>query len=200
MKKYLNKALLFKEWRSICWILILLLLFNNKFMVIGSFILKPVNGYYIEYREFFSVDMWSAMTLVIVVVMSYLLIAKDKKTNSYEILNYMPFSKKAIIVNKIVIGASTIFASSLFNFIICAGLYFSNKNILYRIIRFKNIVTYFGISTLTYISILLLLMYVQCIANNGIFGVVFGVSLIFLPSSIVVFMSKIVFSMEGLWE
>lgn len=188
MKKYLNKALIYKEWKSVYWILIPLILFSSPVFEISTAIRfgryeneKISHGY----RMFFMDNSYKYFTIGFVMIMAYLIMNNDRRESTKNLITYMPFNAAQRIVSKLAVGEFIIFLPCFMGFIINTIMYEVNVDYLSRIMKFDYIVWHFIIYFLLYSVLYLLFIYVQCFCKNGIFGTVLAASILMLPSSIV---------------
>lgn len=188
MKKYLNKALIYKEWKSVYWILIPFILFSSRASEISTVIdfgkHESADKLY-GYNIFFYANDYNYLVIGIVMLMAYLIMNNDRRESTKNLIIYMPFNIKQRITSKLAVGEFIIFLSCLMGFIINAIMYEGNINYLGKIMRFEYIIWYFIIYFLLYSFIYFLFVYVQCFCKNGIFGTTLAASILMLPSSIV---------------
>lgn len=188
MKKYLNKALIYKEWKAVYWILIPLVLFSSPVAEISTAIrfgryerADTLYGYYMFFRE----NSYKYLTIGFVMLMAYLIMNNDRRESTKNLITYMPFNITQRIVSKLAVGEFIIFLPCFMGFIINTIMYEGNVNYLSRLMKFDYIVWYFIIYFLLYSVIYFLFIYVQCFCKNGIFGTVLAASILMLPSSVV---------------
>lgn len=190
MKKYLSKALLYKEWKAVYWILAPLILFSSKAVGISNLIEnKKLNGSSFAFTDggyytFFSISISSLITIILIVLIAYLIMNLDRKDNVSSLVNYMPFNINQRITAKLIVGLFTIFLSCFAGFVINMIMYESNIDYLNHVIKIKYITAWFIISFLLYSVIYITLVYIQCFCKNGIFGIILGCSVLTLPASI----------------
>lgn len=189
MKKYLNKALVYKEWKAVYWILIPLILFSSKALVISYLIDEVKIGDGVvpkasSYGAFFSPSIPNFITIILVILMAYIIMNGDRRENVKSLISYMPFNIKQRMVSKIVVGELIIFLSCFMGFIINTIMYEGNINYLSKLIRFQYIVFYLIISFFLYTIIYVLFVYIQCFCKSGVFGTILAASILTLPSSV----------------
>ncbi|MDP4146387.1 MAG: ABC transporter permease [Bacillota bacterium] len=193
MKKYLNKALLLKEWKSIWWMMIPIFIFSSRinFMRLSIESMKTYQtGSYLSRESFyFSI---TAIVLIVILIIAALLICMDRKTNGYEILSQMPYSKTEIIAAKWFVGVIVMAIPLIIDFIVVTYLYCSNKELITTrsVFCFGYIWQYYIIAILSCVSTLTVFMFIQCITNNEFFGGVLGICFIMLPQSIGSFIGR----------
>lgn len=188
MKKYLNKALIYKEWKAVYWILIPLILFSSRASEISTAIdfgKHQIADKLYGYNIFFYANDYNYLIIGLGMLMAYLIMNNDRRDSTKNLITYMPFNIRQRIVSKLAVGEFIIFLSCLMGFIINVIMYEGNINYLGRIMRFEYIIWYFIIYFLLYSVIYFLVVYVQCFCENGIFGTVLAASILMLPSSIV---------------
>lgn len=187
MKKYLNKALIYKEWKSVYWLLIPLILFSSRAFEISDFIeiVKHhgegnSNGYWI----FFYPNSYNYLTIGFIMLMSYLIMNNDRRESTKNLITYMPFNVAQKIVSKLVVGEAIIFLFCFMGFIINTIMYEGNINYLRGTMNSQFIIWHLVIYFLLYSAIYFLFVYVQCFCRNGIFGTVLAASILMLPGSV----------------
>lgn len=192
MKKYLSKALLYKEWKAVYWILIPFILFSSKALEISS-MLESITTYHVAFtnaegfRIFFKNDFNSRfyiINFILVLIMSYLLINNDRKKSVSALIEYMPFTKKQSIFAKAAVGTFIILISNFIGFLVNMFMYLSNEKYLNNIIRIRYIVFCFIITLMLQLIIYLFLMCIQLVCKNGFFAMLLGISILDLPGSI----------------
>lgn len=188
MKKYLNKALIYKEWKAVYWFLIPLILFSSRAFEISTLIEFGKHGSrenWYSYDIFFTADYYRYLKIGLVMLMAYLIMNNDRRESTKNLITYMPFNITQRIVSKLAVGEFIIFLSCLMGFIINTIMYAGNANYLSRVMKFEYIIWYLIIYFLLYSVIYFLFVYVQCFCRNGIFGTILAASVLMLPSSIV---------------
>lgn len=187
MKKYLNKALIYKEWKTVYWLLIPLILFSSRALEISDFIeiVKRhgegnSNGYWI----FFYPNSYNYLIIGLVMLMSYLIMNNDRRESTKNLITYMPFNVAQRIVSKLVVGEAIIFLFCFMGFIINTIMYEGNINYLRGTMKSQFIIWHLVIYFLLYSAIYFLFVYVQCFCRNGIFGTVLAASILMLPGSV----------------
>lgn len=192
MKKYLSKALLYKEWKAVYWILIPFILFSSKALEISS-MLESITTYHVVFtnvegfRTFFQNDFnngFYIIDFILVLIMSYLLINNDRKKSVSALIEYMPFTKKQSIFAKAAVGTFIILISNLIGFLVNMFMYLSNEKYLNNIIRIRYIVLGFIIILMLHLIVYLFLMCIQLVCKNGFFAMLLGISILNLPGSI----------------
>ncbi|MFL0194075.1 hypothetical protein ACJDU8_00500 [Clostridium sp. WILCCON 0269] len=189
MKKYLNRALIYKEWKVTYWILTPLILFSSKAFMISLLINQAKVQDELAYRIFFQMGISNYITIILVILMSYIMMNVDRKDSARDLISYMPFNIKQRMVSRIAVGEFVIFLSCLMGFIINTIMYEGNIGHLGKEIRFEYITFYLIISFLVYTIIYILFVYVQCLCKNEIFGVVLAAAILNLP----VFMGELLY-------
>ncbi len=194
MKKYLNKALIYKEWKGIYWILIPLILFSSKAFTIYCFlqsgkIQHRTMSVTAAYRIFFQMDCLNYITIILVILMAYVMMNDDRKYSVRDLINYMPFNIEQRMVSKIAVGEFIIFLSCLIGFIINTIMYEGNINYSGKELRFEYITFYLVISFLVYTIVYILFVYIQFLCKNGIFAVILAAAILNLP----IFMEELLY-------
>lgn len=184
MKKYLNKALIYKEWKSVYWFLIPLILFSSRISEILTAIEVQGEDRLYGYNMFFMIDNYKYLNIGFVILMAYLIMNNDRRENTKNLISYMPFNITQRIVSKLEVGEFIIFLPCFMGFIINTIIYEGNANYLDKIMKFEYIVWHFIIYFLLYSVIYFLFVYIQCFCKNGIFGTILAASILMLPSSI----------------
>lgn len=187
MKKYLNKALLYKEWKNIWWLILPFAVLNIKALEMSNKIYyakKYLGTYYDGMQIFFGFD-YNSQTyafIILLIIMSYFIINRDRVSSVKNLLNYMPFNKNERMFAKVTVGIGIIFTAGIVGVLINSIAFFSNYIYLKRIIKFKYIVGFFIITFLVFSIVYLILMCVQCLCKNGVFAVLLGTAVINFPS------------------
>lgn len=187
MKKYLNEALIYKEWKAVYWFLIPLILFSSRVFEISDLIEFGKRGnadIFYGYWEIFYANFYNYLTILLIIFMAYLIMNNDRRESTKNLITYMPFNIGQRIVSKLVVGEFIIFLSCLIGFIINTIVYEGNINYLSRIMKFQYIIWYLVIYFFIYSVLYFLFVYVQCFCKNGIFGTVLAASILILPSAI----------------
>lgn len=188
MKKYLNKALIYKEWKAVYWILIPLVFFSSRALEISNAVdlgrHQQSVAVFVGYDMLFRINEYNYVTIGLVMLMAYLIMNNDRRESTKNLIEYMPFNIRQRIVSKLVVGEFIIFLSCLMGFIINTIMYKGNANYLSRIMKFQFIIWHLVIYFLLYSVIYFLFVYVQCFCRNGIFGTVLAASILMLPGSL----------------
>lgn len=189
MKKYLNKALLYKEWKNIWWFILPLTVLNIKALEMRNIVdyaKKYLGNYYEGIQIFFGFDNNSQIyvSVLIIIIMSYFIISRDRLGSVKNLLNYMPFNKNERMFAKVIVGIGIIFTAGIVGVLINSITFLGNYMYLKRIIKLKYIIGFFIITFLVLSILYIILIGVQCLCKNGIFAVLLGVSVIKFSSSI----------------
>ncbi|URZ02655.1 hypothetical protein [Clostridium felsineum] len=187
MKRYLNKALIYKDFKSVWWIIILLSIFNSKFVGMNNatrIVSKHRLGNYFGFRIFFNYGTEIYLVMLIIAMMSYIIIRSDRKNTARNLMNYMPFNKGQRVISKVLVGVFIIFVASFIGFLINSIMFINNYIYLKSVIRFKYIIGFFIVSFFVYSSIYILYICVQCVCKNSVFGTVLGIAVIYFPYAV----------------
>lgn len=128
MNRYLNKALIYKEWLAVRWIVLLMGLANLFLVIIpmfenvtfqiktkevtqGSVYINLSSSLYSSFEEYLL--MYSGLILLL----CFLLFNLDRLSTTYSVTASMPFTRKQLIFSKCFVGLSSIIALQFVNFI-----------------------------------------------------------------------------------
>ena len=190
MKRYLNKAIIYKELKGSWWIILTLLFIvtSDGYFQFGTLIdrvqysdlfrsgattIYDVSNYFTDARVF-------PLIFIILIIISQTIMGADKKSD-FERLAAMPFTRKETIISKLVTGEILLVIPLVVNFIMILSLYCSNYNIIHPSVRFGIIVKLLLLNLLSYSAILTFLMLIQSIVGKKIAGSVLGVIFMFVP-------------------
>lgn len=195
MKKYLNKALIYKEWKSIWWMIIPMLMFNYRYLIMQNLVNNTLLYNNIMSRDILGdngtilVRQLNIINILLLMGIAFYIMHKDERNR--EFFCYLPFTKEQQLVAKVVSVMGVIFISVLVEAVPSCMIYFSNADVFAAKISFSYIISYFILKILVYICAFLICIYAQCVASNSYFGAVLGFSIIHLPASIGSFFSLI---------
>lgn len=189
MKKYLNKALIYKEMKSIWWMLIPMLMVNYRYLIMQNL----VNNRLAYNNNIISFDILGnsggilirqldIINILLLVGIAFYTMHKDEK--SCEFYSYMPFTKEQELAAKVISVISIIFISIFVEAVPTCIIYFSNADVFAAKISFPYIISYFLLKILVYICAFLICIYIQHLASNRYFGAILGFAIIHLPASI----------------
>ncbi|MCY6370132.1 ABC transporter permease [Clostridium ganghwense] len=223
MKRFWRNPLVYKEWKSVRWITLLMTLgiFFTKIMNVMSHLkwIKEIeaDGKYcdipiatkdfplhIKYwfnqallghdNEMFSVFMIGCLVILVVV-----LFRSERQNKTYGLLASMPFKRKDIIVTKWYMGMLSIFISCFIGFIALSVFYISN--IKYIQDSYSIVLKWSLLHMLMYMSIFTILFFVQTLMGQNITGSIVGVIIIFVPFFILSIISSLIQVYAGLsWK
>ncbi|OFI06072.1 putative ABC transporter permease YtrD [Clostridium acetireducens DSM 10703] len=209
MKNFLNKALLYKEWKDGKWAM--LIFFMIQFFTITSSFLNSMdrmmwdinhnhlaenilNNNEKYYNIFWGLFGGSSIVLLIIIVItiSFIIMGSDRN-NNFEYLSTMPFSREEIINTKFFIGKLTIAVPTLINFAIISFSYFKNLPVVNAYIKANSLPAFFDYSIilkwfllnfLVYIFVFALLMLMHSICGNAYAATLLGTIALVFPGGI----------------
>lgn len=201
MKKYLSRALFYKEWKGIYWMIIPLFLINSRIRDLYMLIinikkcmaLNPIYTVKINYTNVSGYDLFFERTptqvmlilmVLLVLLMTYFVVIRDRRYSIESFIEYMPFNKQQRVFSKLLVGIMVLFISSILGFLLDLIVILNNQTYLKDVIRMRELIAYFIISFLVWSLVYAVLIVVQLLCRNTIFGLLLGFSVIELPSSI----------------
>lgn len=197
--KFLNKALLYREWKTSWWVIPILFLFTAFITTLSFLSVISSANYYPKYADYKIIQLnaissyyshFSPERIILVAVLSaillqFVLMYHDRK---YEVsmMNFsMPFKREDIIKNKIYFAIFIICIVNIIDFIINSLIYLSNYKILTKLaargVKYEPIFQFHVMSIALTIAIFTLFILVQSLFGDVIFGSVVGVGFITAP-------------------
>lgn len=194
MKRYLNKALLYKEWKSVKWLSIMFL-FQVSLQLIVPFInnvqylKKSINRgeyKYSEYEYFFTSFFRNnraeiEFTVITLIIIGTFIVGMDIMGRRYDTIGSMPFKREEIIITKWIVAALTTIIPIFLSFVIIKIMYLCNKDILSPYINGNIIEQWALINSLTYLFIISFIMFIQTLLGKNILGGIIGSIFLLLP-------------------
>lgn len=194
MKRYLNRALLYKEWKSVKWLSIMFLFqiilqlivpFINNVQYLKESINRGENSYS-QYEYFFSSFFSNTkgeieLTVITLVIIGTFMVGMDIMGRRYDTIGSMPFKREEIIVAKWIVAALTTIIPIFLSFVIIKIMYLCNKDILSPYIRGNLIEQWALINSLTYLFIISFIMFIQTLLGKNILGGIIGSIFLVLP-------------------
>ncbi len=199
MKVYLNKALLFKEWKSAKWGMLILFLVELQQIVMNfSNNLNSMKVYLTQYKgdKYFAKNIIDSANQVIcdmgnfviieilVVFLIFMVISMDRGKN-YEILSVMPFNRREILKAKYFVSMESVIVPTVISYIIVTFMYFANITIIGPYVDYKLLLFGCILNLLVLILEVTILITVQYICGIGIVGAVLGAVVLALPSILI---------------
>lgn len=202
MKFKLNKALLYKDWKTTKWVAMLMsfsILFTKLFNLMNNLHFQKL--YIKSYGKAYPVA-WFNYTLLngefyfvamaTLVALLSLVLFLNEKGNSYGFLFSMPFTKKDIVKNKWFLGTSIILGSFLINALLIALFYLANlKFIDIYLNPFSDILKWFFINSTVYILIFTVFIFFQTIMGNVILSSIIAALAFWVPIFLLVIVSDL---------
>ncbi|WMJ81783.1 ABC transporter permease [Clostridium sp. MB40-C1] len=177
MKKLCNNALFYKDWRTSKWISIIMTISLFWFKTIGAF------GYSNSLKQFMSIDkkfipskMWFneyllvnnrdayMVSLILAALLVVLLFKGEKQNSTCDILHFMPFKRKEIILSKIKVGFIAIIIPFLVNFIIMNLVYLKSKSYIGS--SYLDIPKFYFINLLMCLFFFIFLVFIQTLVGE----------------------------------
>lgn len=197
--KFLNKALLYREWKTSWWVIPILFLFTAFITTLSFLSVISSATYYPKYSNYrliqldaistyysqFSPERIILVAFLSAILLQFILMYHDRK---YEVsmMNFsMPFKREDIIKNKIFFAIFIICIVNIIDFIINSLIYFSNYKILTQLagrgVKYEPIFQFHVMSIALTIAIFTLFILVQSLFGDAIFGSVVGIGFITAP-------------------
>lgn len=205
MKKFINKALFYKEWINVRWITaltILILLYFKLFGVISELNMNKMfmkeqgrvwtnrwfnNGLFIN-------DKYYVVMIFVVMILAIILFIGEKTSETQGFTVSMPFTRKEIILNKWLVGVFSIIISFVVTFIAlslfyAANLYYIDTNLN----PYLDIVKWLFMDMTFYCSIFTFIMFVQTVMGNSIVSSIVGAIILLVPIFVISIIREIVY-------
>ncbi|MCY6355258.1 ABC-2 transporter permease [Clostridium sp. ZS2-4] len=223
MKKIWRNPLVYKEWKSVRWITLLMTLsiFFTKIMSVMSRLkwIKEIEtsgeifGRPIAPKDFplytkywfnqalldYDNEMFVFSTIGCLVLLVVVLFRSERQNKTYELLASMPFKRKDIIVTKWYMGMLSIFISCFIGFIALSMFYTSN--IKYIQDSYSIVFKWSLLHMLMYMSIFTILFFIQSVMGQNIAGSIVGAIIIVVPFFILTMISELIRVYAGLsWK
>ena len=190
MKKYLNKAIIYKELKGSWWIILTLLFIVTsdgyfQFRTLldrvqysdlirsGATTIYDVSNYFTDARVF-------PLIFILLIIISQTIMGADKKSD-FERIAAMPFTRRETIISKLVTGELLLVIPLVLNFLMILSMYYYNYAIIHSSIKLWIIVKLLVLNLLNYSAILTFLMLIQSIVGKKIAGSVLGLIFMFVP-------------------
>jgi len=191
MKKYLNKAIIYKELKASWQITIVLLILvaangATEFYTLLTIREGIANIYAVS--TFFADARVLPLIFVVLIIISQRIMGADKKCD-FERVAAMPFTRKETIVSKLVVGQLLLIIPMMINSIMTLLMYFSNYTAIHPYIKLGILVKLFILNFLNYSAILMFLMLIQSIVGKKVTGSVLGAIFMFVPFGLASFLA-----------
>ena len=190
MKRYLNKAIIYKELKASWWITLILIFIvaTNEYsgfcrllevlQCSDEMIANTTNIYGVS-KYFADVNVLPIIFIILIII-SQTIIGSDRK-GDFERVAAMPFTRKETIISKLAVGELVLIVPLIINFIMILSLYFYNYDIIHPYIKLGIIVKLLILNFLSYSTILSFLILIQSISGKKIAGGILGAILMFVP-------------------
>lgn len=197
MKRYLNKAIVYKELKGSWWIALLLMFLMGTSGYDGFCGLLRVNEYggtsatttTIESASrFFTDTKVFPLIIVALIIIAQTVMGADRK-GDFERIAAMPFTRKETIISKLVVGELVLIIPVVINFIMILSMYLYNYDAVHTYIKIGILFKLFILNLLNYSAILIFLMLIQSICGKKIGGSVLGAIFMFVPIGLVMIIS-----------
>lgn len=223
MKRFWRNPLVYKEWKSVRWITLLMTLsiFFTKIMSVMSRLnwIKEIEtnrqmyNLSIDPKDFpiytkywfnqvllgYDNEMFVFSTIGCLVMLVVVLFRSERQNKTYELLASMPFKRKDIIVTKWYMGMVSIFISCFIGFIALSVFYISN--IKYIQDSYSIVMKWSLLYMLMYMAIFTILFFIQTLMGQNIAGSIVGTIIILAPWFILSMISSLIQVYAGLsWE
>lgn len=223
MKRFWRNPLVYKEWKSVRWITLLMTLsiFFTKIMEVMSSLkwIKEMEtngeifGKSITLKDFpiyikywfnqallgYDNETFVLSTIGCLVILVVVLFRSERHNKTYELLASMPFKRKDIIVTKWYMGMLSIFISSFIGFIALSVFYTSN--IKYIQDSYSIVLKWSLLHMLMYMAMFTILFFIQSVMGQNIAGSIVGAVIIVVPWFILTMISELIRVYGGLsWE
>lgn len=186
MRKYINKALLYKEWKSCKWFLFTFALLNAFFIMIintgtariRNNAFKGLNASDIVVSDYSS--LW-IMVFIPLVICAAILAGEEFSGKKYEIFSAMPFKREEIVINKWIMGTMTFLIPLLISYLMLLLNFELNKDILSGILSCGIIFKWLIFNALECNFVFTFIMLIEFLTGKNILGGIFGTIFLFLP-------------------
>lgn len=196
MKRFLNRALFYKEIKNSLTFLFIMIFFSLTYVMTDfSFLLTEMysktgnidNNFISSYRESFT-DSINANTsvgfiffCVMVIFIAGYLISADRNNRGYETLSSMNFKREQIIITKWICGTAVIIIPFtivsfyvIFKFMMCPNTYII-PNVVPRLFQ------WWIINMLAIMFVFTFMMLIECLSSRPVFAAAVGSVFLILP-------------------
>lgn len=205
MQKFLNQALLFKEWKIGKWLFLIisseLLLFKTFKMISIINAMKKYPNLILTQSDPLQSFKWTLASdvdtsrvylIITIALISIVLMWHERSHNYYTLTASMPFKREEILKHKLIIGNSIITVSYIVNFIIMSLIYLINMPLIGNSFNYWDLPKWLFINILTYMSVFTFFMFVQSAMGSSIFAGISGIILLFVPMALSRFIGSLV--------
>jgi len=201
MKNYLNKALLYKEWKNVRalsglffgqLILFTIVPFVKTVQSLQNEVSQGTfnNSYVKNFNQFFLEGNASEVAVIItLIVLGTFIVGNDIMGRKYDSLSSMPFKREEIIISKWIVSALTVIVSVILSSIVIALIYIANKSVLGGYMNGSMIFQRALMNSLTYLFVVTFIMLIQGLSGKNILGGVVGTIFLLLPMGLFVLTS-----------
>lgn len=188
MKKFFNKALIYKEWKNVFWFVLLCtgMLAIIKYDDMNGLISLARHGAiadesFTHYNKMvFDSGNMQVLYVIGEILLSFVIFGTDRRKNYYK-LSAMPFTRKEIINSKVAISIISLLIIFTASFIVLITGYFYNFEVLSKYFQVGLIFRWWSINLLTSISTVVFLALIQSVTGNAIVGCLLGTISMAIP-------------------
>lgn len=204
MNKIINKALFYKEWINVRWVTLFTIVILLYFKFYGVISVLNQNKVFIKLHGrvwtnrwfnngLFNKSNYFFVMVLIIILLSIILFAGEKTSETQGFIVSMPFTRKEIILNKWIVGVLSILISFALTYIVLSLFYVANIGGLdTRLNPYSDIVKWFFIDTFQYICIFTFMVLVQAVMGNSIVSAIVGGIILEVPFYITTVVQEIV--------
>jgi hypothetical protein len=201
MKNYLNKALLYKEWKNVRalsglflgqMLLYTILPFVNTVQSLQKEVSQGTfNNSYVHHFEqvFLKGDASQVVLIGTLILLGTFIVGIDIMGRKYDSLSSMPFKREEIIISKWIVAALTVIVPVILSSIVITFIYIGNKSVLAGYMNGSMIFQRALINSLTYLFVVTFIMLIQGLSGKNILGGVVGTIFLLLPMGLFVLTS-----------
>jgi ABC-type transport system involved in multi-copper enzyme maturation permease subunit len=186
MKKLLNKALLYKEWKSCKWFMFTFALIDAFFIMIintGTSRLRndAITGFKASNMVVNNYSSLWIMIFIPLVICATTLAGEEFSGKKYEIFSAMPFRREEIVVSKWIMGTMTFLFPLLITYLMLLVNFKLNKDILSGILSYGIIFKWLIFNALEFSFVFTFIMLIEFLTGKNILGGILGIIFLFLP-------------------
>lgn len=186
MRKFLNKSLLYKEWKSCKWFMFTFALIDIFFIMVintGTARIRN-NGITSLKASDIVVNNYSSLWIMIfipLVICAAILVGDEFSGKKYEIFSAMPFTREEIVINKWFMGIMTFLIPLLISYLMLVINFSLNKDILAGVLSYTMIFKWLIFNALEYSFVFTFIMLIEFLTGKNILGGIIGTIFLFLP-------------------
>lgn len=196
MKKYFNKAVLYREWRTAKWFLLVLglqylsmvLSFNNKIEDLresvraGGFVSANAGAFD---RFFTTTQVLNIGTILFIAIYAAVIVGSDYSGRKYETLGTMPFKREEIIVSKWIMGALVIIIPIIAASVLMLISYFTNSSLLMNYLTVDAIEIWALLNALVSLFAYSFTVLIELLTGKNILGAILSVIFMFVIPGVI---------------